>query len=92
MEQVEPCSEAYYLPHHAVIKPGSETTKLRVVFDASATSTNGKSLNYIMYTEPNLLQDLMELLIRWRLHKIVLTADIEKMFRQVDICKELRKI
>jgi hypothetical protein len=38
-----------------------------------------------MHTGPNLLQDLMGLLQRWRFHKIVFTADIEKMFRQINV-------
>lgn len=33
--------KSYYVPHHAVIKSDSTTTKLRVVFDASSKTTNG---------------------------------------------------
>ncbi|XP_045541455.1 uncharacterized protein LOC123722945 [Papilio machaon] len=35
---------AYYLCHHAVIRQESESTKLRVVFDGSASSTSGHFL------------------------------------------------
>ncbi|XP_071055068.1 uncharacterized protein [Onthophagus taurus] len=38
-------SATYYIPHHCVMRAESASTKLRVVFDASAISSNGKSLN-----------------------------------------------
>ncbi|XP_037956836.1 uncharacterized protein LOC119686342 [Teleopsis dalmanni] len=46
----KPKRKVYYLPHHAVIKEDSTTTKLRVMFDASAKTTSGQSLNSIMMT------------------------------------------
>jgi hypothetical protein len=90
MTLAEPNPDAYFLPHHAVLKPESDTTKLRVVFDASAVSKNSNSLNDVMHTGPNPLQDLMGLLLRWRFHKIVFTADIEKMFRQINVIEVQR--
>ncbi|MEL7079729.1 MAG: hypothetical protein AAGM46_28255, partial [Cyanobacteria bacterium J06582_2] len=47
---------AYYLPHHCVFKD-STTTKLRVVFDASSKSPNGKSLNDCLLLGPRLQDD-----------------------------------
>lgn len=74
---------AYYLPHHAVIKESSETTKLRVVFDASCKSSNGKSLNDQLYVGPTIQNDLFTQLIQWRKYEIAFTGDIEKMYRQI---------
>lgn len=74
---------AYYLPHHAVFKPDSTTTKLRVVFNASSPSSNGVSLNNVLYPGPVLQADLMVLILRWRLFRYVFNADIEKMYRQI---------
>lgn len=72
----------HVIPHHAVLKESSTTTKLRVVFDASAKTSNGFSLNERMHIGPTILEELWAVLVRWRLGKIALIADIEKMYRQ----------
>ncbi|XP_076661059.1 uncharacterized protein LOC143364822 [Halictus rubicundus] len=72
----------YYLPHHAVIKPSSTTTKTRVVFDGSAKTTTNLSLNDTLRIGPTIQDDLFSLLLRFRMHAYVLTGDIEKMYRQ----------
>ncbi|XP_065356175.1 uncharacterized protein LOC135950567 [Calliphora vicina] len=71
-------SGKYYLPHQAVIREGSLTTKLRVVFDASAKTSNGKSLNDVMHIGPRLQNDIFDILTKWRLWKFVIIADVEK--------------
>jgi len=53
----------YYLPHHAVIRENHSTTKLGVVFDASARATSGKSLNYILHVGPTMQDDLINIMI-----------------------------
>lgn len=79
---ITPNDHAHYIPHHGVQRLESLTTKLRVVFNASSKTTSGKSLNDVMYSGPNLQQDLQAIILNWRIHKYVITADIEKMFRQ----------
>ncbi|KAK9712690.1 hypothetical protein QE152_g24759 [Popillia japonica] len=72
----------YYLPHHCVLKD-STTTKLRVVFDASCKTTTGFSLNETLKVGPVIQRDLYTIILNFRKHNIVLTADIEKMYRQL---------
>lgn len=84
-----------YLPHHGVLKESRTTTKLRVVFDASARTASGKSFNDIQMVGPPTQDDLLSILLRFRQHKIVISADIEKMYRQTlvhDSHRPLQKI
>ncbi|XP_057671252.1 uncharacterized protein LOC130902982 [Diorhabda carinulata] len=76
---------SFFLPHHAVIKESSMTTRLRVVFDASSKSTSSLSLNDILKTGPCIQDTLFFILLRFRLFPIVVSADIAKMYRCVKI-------
>ncbi|XP_054717437.1 uncharacterized protein LOC129226832 [Uloborus diversus] len=75
--------KCFYMPHHGVIREHSSTTKLRVVFDASAKSSTNISLNDVLHAGPKLQTDLFYILSNFRIHSIALAADIEKMFRQI---------
>ncbi|XP_022829237.1 uncharacterized protein LOC111358355 [Spodoptera litura] len=76
-------SISYFMPHHGVLREDSSTTKLRTVFDCSATTSTGKSLNDIQHIGPTVQDDLLSILIRFRQYKFVVTSDIEKMYRQI---------
>ena len=68
-----------YLPHHAVVRTSVLTTKLRVVFDASAKTANGKSLNDEQLIGPVIQDDLVSILLRFRLHKVAINGDIAQI-------------
>ncbi len=68
-----------------VLKESSTTTKLRAIFDASAKSSTGMSLNNQLLAGPNLYPLLTSVLTSFRLHKVAITADIGKMFREVSL-------
>ncbi|UYV82108.1 hypothetical protein LAZ67_21000879 [Cordylochernes scorpioides] len=78
----------YYMPHHPVIREQSTTTKMRVVFDASAKSENNVSLNQFLHKGPKIQQDVFFILLRFRTYPVAITADIEKMYRQIKIHPE----
>ncbi|XP_058828513.1 uncharacterized protein LOC131688327 [Topomyia yanbarensis] len=71
------------LPHHAISRPDSSTTKTRVVFDGSCKSSNHLSLNDLLLTGPTVQPTLLAIVLIFRLHRYVMTADIEKMYRQI---------
>jgi hypothetical protein len=79
-----------FLPHHGIERE-STTSALRVVFNASAKTSTGYTLNDLMSRGPNLQQDLMSLILRWRQYQYVYVADICKMFRQILINTEQQK-
>ncbi|XP_064470382.1 uncharacterized protein LOC135385136 [Ornithodoros turicata] len=78
----------YYMPHHAVIRRERETTKVRIVFDASSSAPGFLSLNQVLHAGPNLNSDILSLLLRFRMHRIGMVADIEKAFLQIALHKQ----
>jgi len=76
-------SPNFYMPHHAVLKETSSTTKLTVVFNGSEKTSNGVSLNDILMIGPQVQDDSFDIAQRFRLHRIVMSADVLKMHQQV---------
>ena len=71
----------WYIPHHPVFsKPG----KVRPVFDCSA-QCHGTSLNRECMQGPNLTNNLMDVLLRFRQFNYAIIADIESMYLQVRV-------
>ncbi|GBM11927.1 hypothetical protein AVEN_209626-1 [Araneus ventricosus] len=86
MEEVTEYEEPdinYYIPHHCVFRPESNTTPLRVVYNASALTSSGKSLNCIQFNGGTIQDDLLSIMLRFRKHKFAFVADIKKMYRMI---------
>lgn len=54
---------------------------MRVVFDASKKTENGKSLNDILLTGPAIQSDIVSILINWRFHRVAFITCIKMMYR-----------
>lgn len=85
-----PVGKTHYLAHHPVIRQDKDTTKVRIVYDASASTSSGTSLNNCVYPGPCLLKTVVEVLARFRLNPIALISDIEKAFLMISINKSDR--
>jgi hypothetical protein len=86
-EEVYCSNPVFYLPHRPVVRESSTSTKVRPVFDASAKDVNGLSLNDCMDKGPNLIPNLVEILIKFRRWPVALVADIQKAFLQIGVRK-----
>ena len=81
----------HYIPHHCVVREQAESTKVRIVYDASAKERKyARSLNDCLHIGPALQPLLYDILIRVRLHKSVLIGDIKKAFLQIEVVPEDR--
>ena len=84
--ELEQGETVYYMPSQVVVRENAETTKVRMVFDASSKEgKNGTSLNECLHVGPNLTPLLFDILIRFRENNIALVGDIEKAFLNVGI-------
>lgn len=72
-----------YISHLPVIRESSVTSRLRVILNASSRTSNGTSLNDHLLSGPKLQANLPAVILKWRAHKFVYSADITKMYRQI---------
>ncbi|GFT23563.1 DUF1758 domain-containing protein [Trichonephila clavipes] len=70
MGHMSPNKELDFLPHHAVRRKDSITTKLMVVFDGSCKPPNSNSLNSVLGVGQILQPDIFILLVRFRVKEI----------------------
>ena len=75
-----------------VIKEARSTTKVRIIYDASAEGVGGWSVNSLLTAGPNLYPELLGILLRFRRFPYVLSGDIEKAFHQISIDPVDRKM
>ena len=81
----------YYMPHKPVVRQDATTTKVRMVFDASAKpNESAESINDCMFTGPPLQPQLWYILVRTRLMQNLVLADIQKAFLQIEVEEEDR--
>ena len=86
VSELELANKVSYLPHQAVCRDSVETTKVRVVYDASCKERKtGSSLNDCLHKGPSLTPLIFDMLLRFRSDKVALVGDIEKAFLNIEI-------
>ena len=72
----------FYISHHDVLKPESNSTAMRIVFNSSA-KVKGVSLNDFLAKGPSLLNNILGVLLRFRQDRFAFICDISKMFHSI---------
>ena len=82
----QPNGREFYSPHKPVICENADSTKLRIVHDASAKEcTEVPSLKDCLHAGASLQNKLWSVLVRGRFHPLAICADLQKAFLQVRI-------
>ncbi|UYV82490.1 hypothetical protein LAZ67_21002496 [Cordylochernes scorpioides] len=80
----------HVLSHHGVIKPESQSTPVRPVFNASFRTKGNPSLNDCLEVGLNMLENIPDIITRFRLGPVAVTSDIRKAFLQIEVAEEDR--
>lgn len=89
IDEVETTDPTYVLQCHPVFRPEAETTKVRIVMNASAKDPlTGLSLNDLLYQGPCLLPDQVSMLLKFRFNRFIVMTDISKMFFTIKLWKD----
>ena len=76
----------FYIPHKAVVRETAETTKMRIVYDASAKATpESPSLNEWLHPGPPLQNKLWDVLVRQRAYPAAVKGDMRKVLLKIGI-------
>ena len=90
-QEVKAGKIVHYFPHQAAVRKSAETTRVRMVFDASSKeSRRGVSLSDCLHIGPPLALLLFDRLLRLRTYKVVLIGDIQQAFLNIEVAKEDR--
>ena len=83
---ISPESKIHYVPHQAVVRKDAATTKVRIVYDASAKAhKSAVALNDCLEAGPSLNPLLFDILLRFREQRVAIVADIEKAFLNIEV-------
>ena len=86
-----PVRKEFYIPHKTVVREAAESTKLAIVYNASAReSEKSPSLNECLEAGPLLQNSQWAVLVRVRFQAVALTGDMKQAFLQVRIREEDR--
>ena len=79
-------NSSWYIPHHRVYHP-NKPDKIRVLYDCSS-EFQGRGLNKELLSGPDLTNQIVGVLSRFKEHNVAFMADIESMFYQVMVSEE----
>ncbi|GBO08570.1 hypothetical protein AVEN_154299-1 [Araneus ventricosus] len=91
---VEECNEnetGYFMPYRSVVRKDKSTTQVRLVFNCSSSKRGDLSLNDYLEQGPNLNPSLLDVLLKFRIFKVVFCGDIEKAFLMIGIAEDDRR-
>lgn len=73
----------FYLPHYAILKTDSFTTKVQIVLNGSTRSASVISVNGTLLKDTVIQDELFEILLRFRTYTFVTMADGKEIYSQV---------
>ena len=88
VQEVESNKRHWYLPHFGIQNP-NKPGRIRIVMDAAA-KTNGISSNEQLLIDPDLLQSLIGVIMRFRQGRVAIQGDIKDMFLKIKMNEEDR--
>ena len=77
-----------FIPWRSVWNPNSVSTPCGMVFDGSQATDTSFSLNNLLPKGRNNMNKLVEIMIRWTMHKVAMHTDVRKMYNSVKLVQE----